>query len=69
MIDDQRARHGAEIDQMMPVTVVPGQTRCLQRQHRAYAARANGIQQAAKSRTLYRSGSGAAQILIDDVTR
>ena len=27
MIDDQCARHGAEVDQMVPVAVVPGQTR------------------------------------------
>src|SRR5712692_3762011 len=66
MIDDQCAGHGAEVDQVVPVVIVPGQTRCFERQNSSHATRADSRQQTAKAGTLYGASSGAAQIFIDD---
>lgn len=50
---------------MMPVAVVPGKTRCFQRQHGSYSAGANRSQKPAEARTFDRSSAGAALILVD----
>jgi hypothetical protein len=65
MVDDQRSGHRAEVDQMMPVTVVAGQPRSFQRKHGTDGARADCCQQPSETWAFYRAGTGAALIFID----
>ena len=51
VIDDQRTGHGAEVDQMVPVTVVSGQTRCFQCEHCSDLAGTDRSQQPSEAGT------------------
>src|SRR6266702_4221659 len=65
VVDDERASHGAEIDQMMPVSVVPGETRSLERQNRPNSSVTNCGQQPAESWTFHGTCPGATEVFVD----
>src|ERR1700758_2089231 len=64
MIDHQRRRHCAKINQMVPVTVVPRQPRRFECQNRAHIAGTHRRQKATESWALNRSSAGTAQVII-----
>jgi hypothetical protein len=65
VVDDERASHGAEINQMMPVSVVPRETRSLERQNRPHSSVTNCGQQSAESWTFHGTCPGAAEVFVD----
>ena len=60
VIDDQRLGHGTEVYQMMPITVVAGQSRGVQREDRPDFALEHQIEQAQEPASLDRTAAGAA---------
>src|SRR5260370_32809170 len=66
MIEEQCTGHGAKVDQVVPVAVVPSQTRGFERQHRTHFPGAYCGQQTTEARPLDGASSGAALVFIDD---
>jgi hypothetical protein len=54
-VDHQRSREGAQIDEMVPVAAVAGETGCLEAVDRADHARADGSDQLLEARPVHRT--------------
>lgn len=63
-VDDQRRRQSAQVDQMVPVPIVAGQTRGLEGEHRTHLLQADRGHQPLESGTLDPPRSGPSQVLV-----
>ena len=67
VVDQQGIGQSAEIDQMVPVAVVPGQPRGFEREHGPGGTFADGRQQPGEAGAFMPSASRAAEIVVDDL--
>jgi len=65
-IDDQRSRHRAKSDQMIPIEVIPREPRSFQSKHGADGAAAHRGQQFEKARPLDQAAPALAPVVVDD---
>lgn len=63
-VDDQRRGQSAQVDQVVPVPVVAGQTRGFEGEHRAHLLQADRGHQALEYGSRNPPGSGSSQILV-----
>ncbi len=68
-VSEQRVGHPGQIQQPIPVGIVPGKTGNLQRQNNTHLTQANHRGQLREPRTAGRAGATAAQISVDDPHR
>lgn len=67
VIDQQRVGQSAEVDEMVPVAVVPRQPRGFEREHRPGGPIADGGQEPREARALLVATPRPAEVVVDDV--
>jgi hypothetical protein len=66
-IYDERSHQTAQLDEVMPVTTVAGQSGCFDAEDRAHAPGAHFGNQPCKTWTIDLAGTGTSQVLVDDL--
>ena len=66
IVDDHRVGHGTQIEEMMPVAIVPRQPRCFEGQHSAGLAAADGRQQLSEAGPIDQAAAALAEIFVND---
>src|SRR5688572_28004778 len=64
MIDHQGVCHCAEVNEMMPVTIISRQAGCFQRQNCTYISGTDGCQETTESGAICKSRARAPQVFI-----
>ena len=67
MIDHERLRHGAQIDQVVPIAIVASQAGSFDRQNRADLTAANGADKLTEAGSFLGATAAATQVFVNDL--